>query len=78
MWNMISPPATPTVCIGQKSENVQSRNVTLSMPSASQVFDIICYVAYQSAAKFTLPVDQPSKNGLQMWHQAIMETEIET
>ena len=32
MWNMISSPATPTVCLEQKSENFQSRNVTLSMP----------------------------------------------
>ena len=36
MWNMISSPATPTVCLEQKSENFQSRNVTLSMPSPSQ------------------------------------------
>ena len=36
MWNMISTPATPTVCLEQKSENFQSRNVTLSMPSPSQ------------------------------------------
>ena len=36
MWNMISSPATPTVCLEQKSENVQSRNVTLSMPSQSK------------------------------------------
>ena len=33
MWNMISSPATPTVCLEQKSGNFQSRNVTLSMPS---------------------------------------------
>ena len=36
MWNMISSTATPTVCLEQKSENFQSRNVTLSMPSPSQ------------------------------------------
>ena len=36
MWNMISSPATPTVCLELKSENVQSRNVTLSMPSQSK------------------------------------------
>ena len=36
MWNMISLPATPTVCLEQKSENLQSRNVILSMPSPSQ------------------------------------------
>ena len=36
MWNMISSPATPTVCLEQKSENLQSRNVPLSMPSPSQ------------------------------------------
>ena len=36
MWNMISSPATPTVCVEQKSENFQSRNVTFSMPSQSQ------------------------------------------
>ena len=36
MWNMISSPATPTVCFEQKSENLQSRNMTLSMPSQSQ------------------------------------------
>ena len=33
---MISSPATPTVCLEQKSENFQSRNVTLSMPSQSK------------------------------------------
>ena len=36
MWNMISSPATPTVCLEQKSETFQSRNVTLSMPSQSK------------------------------------------
>ena len=38
MWNMISSPAKPTMCLEQKSENFnfQSRNVTLSMPSQSQ------------------------------------------
>ena len=36
MWNMITSPATPTVCLEQKSEKFQSRNVTLSMPSPSQ------------------------------------------
>ena len=36
MWNMISSPATPIVCLEQKSENFQSRNVTSSMPSTSK------------------------------------------
>ena len=36
MWNMISSPATPTVCLEQKSENFQSRKVALSMPSQYQ------------------------------------------
>ena len=36
MWNMILSPTTPTVCLEQKSENFQSRNVTLSMPSQSK------------------------------------------
>ena len=36
MWNMISSPATPTVCLEQKSENFQSRNVTLTMSSQSE------------------------------------------
>ena len=36
MWNMISSPATPKVCIEQKSDKLQSRNVTLSMPSQSK------------------------------------------
>ena len=36
MWNMISSPATPTVCLEQKCENFQSRDVTFSMPSPSQ------------------------------------------
>ena len=36
MWNMIASPATPTVCLEQKYENFQSRNVTLSMSSSSQ------------------------------------------
>ena len=38
MWNMRSSPATPTMCLEQKSENFQSRNVTLSMPSQSKKF----------------------------------------
>ena len=38
MWNMILSAATPTVCLQQKSENFQSRNVTLSMPSSSQKY----------------------------------------
>ena len=45
MWNMISSPATPTVRLEQKSENFQSRNVTISKLI---VFEIICYVAYHS------------------------------
>ena len=59
MWYMISSPAMLTVCLEQKSENVQSRNVTLSMPSSSKntiAFDMICYVAYHYAAKFRLPI----------------------
>ena len=62
MWSMISSPATPTVCLEQKSVNFQSRNVTLSMPSPSKkiVFEIICNVAYHSAARFTFPIEQPS------------------
>ena len=51
------------MCLEQKSENFQSRNVTLSMPSPSKriiAFEIICNVAYYSAAKFTFPIDQPS------------------
>ena len=36
MWNMISSLTTPTMCLEQKSDNFQSRNVTLSMPSQSQ------------------------------------------
>ena len=36
MWYMISSPATSTVCLEQKSDNFQSRNVTLSMPSSSK------------------------------------------
>ena len=63
MRNMISSPATPTVCLEQKSEYFQSRNVTLSMPSPSKtiiVFEISCNVAYYSAAKFTFPIEQPS------------------
>ena len=37
MWYMISSPARPTVCLQQKSENFQSRKVTSSMPSSSQI-----------------------------------------
>ena len=36
MWYMISSPATPTMCLEPNSENFQSRNVTLSMPSSSK------------------------------------------
>ena len=42
------------------------------------VFDIICFVAYYSAAKFTLPIEQPSKKDRQMRYQAILGTESET
>ena len=38
----------------------------------------ICYVAYYSAAKFTLPIEQLSNMGAKMRHQAILETETET
>ena len=65
MWNIISSPATPTVCLEQKSEHFQSRNVALSMPSPSKriiAFEIICNVAYYSAAKFSFPIEQPSDN----------------
>ena len=62
MWNMISSPATRTVCLEQKSGKSQSRNVTLLTPSPSKkkiVFEMICYVAYYSAIKFTFPIEQP-------------------
>ena len=59
MWNMISSAVMPTMCLEQKSENVQSRNLTLLMPSHHIivtiakiiVFEIICYVDWYSAAK---------------------------
>ena len=38
MWNMISSPATPTVCLEQKYDNFKSRDVTFSMPSPSQKY----------------------------------------
>ena len=38
------------MCLEQKSENVQSRNMTLLMPSNFKV----------TAAKFTVPIEQPS------------------
>ena len=63
MWNMISSPASPTVCLKQKSESFQSLNVTLLMPSPSKkiiVFEIICNVAHYCASKFTFPIEQPS------------------
>ena len=51
MWNMISSPATPTLCLEQKSESFQSRNMILSMASP---------LNNCTATKFTLPNEQPS------------------
>ena len=42
------------------------------------VFDIIFYVAYYSAAKFTLPTEQHSNMAAKMPHRAILENEGET
>ena len=62
MWNMISSPATPTVCPEQKSENIQSQRDIIDAVTISKiiVFELICNFAYFSAAKFTFPVEQPS------------------
>ena len=45
LWNMISSPAMPTVCLEQKSENFQSRNVTLLVPSPSQKYNVFEIIA---------------------------------
>ena len=63
MWNMKSSPATPTVCLEQKSENFRkSQCDIIDAVTISKIIvaEIICYVAYHSAAKFTLPIEQPS------------------
>ena len=54
--------------------------MTLSLPSPIIVFNIICYVAYHSAAKFTLPIEQPSilADKWQMRHHVTLETLSET
>ena len=65
MWNMISSPATPkacTVCLEQKSENFQSQRDIIDAMTIKKiiVFEVICNVAYYSAAKFTFPIEQTS------------------
>ena len=62
MWNMISP-ATPTVCLEQKSENFQRDIIDAVTIWKIIVFEIIYYVVYHSAAKFTLPIEQSSNKG---------------
>ena len=57
---MISSPAMPTVCLEQKSEKSQRDIIDAVTISNMIVFDIICYVAYHSAAKLTLSIEQPS------------------
>ena len=62
MWNMISSHATPTVCfwaeIWEFSKS-QSDIIDSFTILKITVFEMICYVAYYSAAKFTLPIEQP-------------------
>ena len=53
MWNMISSPATPTVCVGQKSENFHKKSQRDIIDSDTiskiiiMVFEIICNVTYK-------------------------------
>ena len=61
---MISSPATPTeyeswaeIWEFSKSQRDIIDAVTISKII---VFEIICYVAYYSTAKYTLPIEQPS------------------
>ena len=64
MWNMIPSPATPTVCLEQKSEYFKvQRDINVAVIISKIIlFEVICFVAYYSAAKFTLPIEQPSNN----------------
>ena len=57
MWNMISSPATPTVCLEQKCEKSQHDVINAVTISKTIVFEMICYVGYYSAAKFAVPVE---------------------
>ena len=45
MWNMISSPATPTVCPEQKSENFQSHNVKPNLGCCSNIAITISYIS---------------------------------
>ena len=66
MWNMISSSATPTVCLEQKSENFhKSQRDIIDAVTISKiiVFEIICDVAYYSAAKFQ-PSNKATKCGI--------------
>ena len=63
MWNMISSsPATPTVSWAEIWEFSKSQRDIIDAVTISKVivFEIICNVAYYSAAKFTFPIEQPS------------------
>ena len=59
MWNIMSSPATPTVRLGQKSENSKSQRDIIDADTISKihVFEMICNFAYQTAAKFTFPIE---------------------
>ena len=48
MWNMIASPATPTVCLEQKSSNFQSQGDIIDAVTISKIiaFEMICNVAY--------------------------------
>ena len=59
VWYMASSPATPTLCLEQKSENFRDI-IYATIVTKIIIFDKICYVAYHSAAKFKLSIDQPS------------------
>ena len=45
MWNMISSPATPTVCLEQKSDNFQSHNVKPNLGCCSNIAITISYIS---------------------------------
>ena len=63
MWNMISSsPAMPTVSWAEIWEFSKSQRDIIDAITISKVivFEIICNVAYYSAAKFTFPIEQPS------------------
>ena len=80
MGYMISSTTIPTVCLKIKSDNFQGRTMTSMTPSSqNDLSDIICYVNYDSTAKFIMYFNFTTiKYGRQIRSRPIFETEGRT